>query len=166
MRRPVSILALVVVLLAGLASCSSSGSGGTSACQPVQREALDPNERHVLPGAPEPTYRTDPPTSGPHEPGAPLAGVLTTPVSRPRQVGALEGGGVLVQYRDITPDQQHELEALASDRVAVAPNPSLPNRVVATAWLYKQICSTVDTSALRTFVDQHVGGGPGTDLGS
>jgi hypothetical protein len=132
----------------------------------VQREALDPNERHVLPGAPDPTYRTDPPTSGPHEPGAPLAGVLTAPVSRPRQVGALEGGGVLLQYRDLTPEQQRELEALASDKVAVVPNSSLPDRVVATAWLYKQVCSSVDAGALRSFVDQHVGRGPGSDLGS
>ena len=166
MRHPASIIVTILVLLAGLAGCSSGHSGSTSGCQPVQREALDPNERHVLPGAPEPTYRTDPPTSGPHEPGAPLTGVLADPVSRPRQVGALEGGGVLVQYRDLTSDQQHELEALASDRVAVAPNPSLPNRVVATAWLYKQICSTVDAAALHAFVEQHVGGGPGTDLGS
>ncbi len=166
MRRAVPISVFVLVLLCALASCSSGHSSGSGTCQPVQREALDPNERHVLPGAPEPTYRTDPPTSGPHEPGAPLTGVLTAPVSRPRQVGALEGGGVLLQYRDLTPDQQRALEALASDRVAVAPNATLPDRVVATAWLYKQVCSTVDAGALRSFVDQHVGRGPGSDLGS
>jgi len=166
MRRFVALVFVASSLLTAFACSSKGGSAGSGGCQRVQREALAPNGRHVLPGARAPTYRPDPPTSGPHEPGTPLTGVLTAPVSRPRQVGALEGGGVLLQYRDLTPEQQRDLEGLASDKVAVAPNPSLPDRVVATAWLYKQICSTVDTSALRTFVDQHVGGGPGTDLGS
>ena len=163
MRR--FVILLIAGVLLPLASCSSKGHA-SGACQPGQREALDPNERHVLPGAPAPTYRTDPPTSGPHEPGAPLAGVLRDPVAKPRQVGALEAGAVLLQYRQLTAAQQQQLEALASDRVAVAPNESLPDRVVATAWLYKQVCSDVDVASLRSFVDQHVGHGPGTDVGS
>ena len=45
----------------------------------------------------------------------------------------------------------------------VAPNPDLPGdaRVVATAWLTKQTCTRVDLPALRRFVTDRVGKGPG-----
>ena len=155
--------ALVVVLAAvPLAGC---GGGGTASggCQPVHREALDPNEAHVLPGAAEPTYRTDPPTSGPHTPAETPTGVLAAPLARPRQVGALEAGAVLFQYRDLSTDEQRALEALAGGLVVVAPNPDLPDKVVATAWLYKQVCSAVDTTALQDFAAAHQNHGPGTD---
>jgi hypothetical protein len=145
--------------------CGGGGSSSAS-CQPAQREALDPNESHVLPGNPEPTYRTDPPTSGPHVPSETPSGVLTEALNRPRQVGALEAGVVLIQYRDLSADQRHELEGLAGGMVVVAPNPDLPDEVVATAWLFKQRCSAPDVQAMRTFADDHVGHGPGTDPGS
>jgi hypothetical protein len=89
--------------------------------------------------------------------------VLTTPLSRPSQVGALEAGVVLLQYRDLSTEDTRTLESLVTDNVVVAPNPSLPDRVVATAWLVKQTCSGVDTAALRGFIRTRAGHGPGTD---
>jgi hypothetical protein len=50
-----------------------------------------------------------------------------------------------------------------TDNVVVAPNTSLPDRVVATAWLSKQTCSGVDTAALRGFIRARAGHGPGAD---
>ena len=117
----------------------------------------------MIAGGAEPTYTTDPPTSGPHAPGALPKGVLTEPLSRPSQVGALEAGLVLLQYRDLSADETHSLTALVTDNVVVAPNASLSDHVVATAWLFKQTCSGVDTAALRGFIRTHAGRGPGTD---
>src|SRR5206468_62669 len=111
----------------------------------------------------EPTYQTDPPTSGPHTPGALPKGVLTEPLARPTQVGVLEAGVVLLQYRDLSSDELRALSELASDKVVVAPNASLPAHVVATAWLFKQTCSGVDTSSLRGFIRSRAGKGPGAD---
>jgi len=156
---------LVAVLAAPLVGCGGGGSSSAS-CQPAQREALDPNEGHVLPGNPEPTYRTDPPTSGPHAPSEAPTGVLTEALNRPRQVGALEAGIVLLQYRGLSADQQRQLEALAGGKVVVAPNPDLPDKVVATAWLYKQTCSAPDGQALRSFATEHADHGPGAGSGS
>jgi hypothetical protein len=151
--------ALLGVVVTGAAGCGGGGAKG--ACEPAVREALDPNLGHVLPGAAEPTYLTDPPTSGPHAPGPAPSGVLAAPLSRPAQVGALEAGAVLVQYRD--PGDLEALRPLATGQTVVMPNPALPARVVATAWLFKQQCSGVDLDVLRTFATDHAGKGPGVD---
>jgi uncharacterized membrane protein len=157
-----AVVLLVVVLLAGpLAAC---GGGGSSAvCSSATSEPINPDLRHVFTGGAEPVYTTDPPTSGPHAPGAAPKGVLTDPLSRPSQVGVLEAGVVLLQYRDLSADETRSLGELVIDNVVVAPNASLPARVVATAWLFKQTCSGVDTTALRGFIRTRAGRGPGTD---
>ena len=159
---PAALLVVVVVLLAvPLAACS--GGGSRAACSAATAEPINPDLRHVFEGGAEPVYTTEPPTSGPHAPGARPKGVLTQPLSRPTQVGALEGGTVLLQYRDLSADEVRSLSDLVTDNVVVAPNASLPDRVVATAWLSKQTCSGVDATALRGFIRTHAGRGPGTD---
>jgi hypothetical protein len=141
-----------------LAACGGDGGDDEATCRPVQREQLDPaSARHLLPGAPEPDYTTDPPTSGAHASGRPPTGVLTAPLSRPEQVAVLEGGGVLVQYRDLPAAERRRLERLAGPGVTVAPNPDLPPRVVTTAWTVKQTCDGVDLDALEAFIDRHGG---------
>lgn len=157
MRSAPSALVLVVAAIVGC------GGGGESAggCEPAVRERLDPASlRHVLPGAVEPEYLSDPPTSGPHQPGPLPASVVGEPLARPAQVAALEGGAVLLQHRGLDPSDVEALETLAGDGVVVAPNPDLTDPVVATAWTAKQRCSGVDLAALRAFVDDHIGGGP------
>ncbi|MEY2434337.1 MAG: hypothetical protein QOC92_4062 [Acidimicrobiaceae bacterium] len=171
MKQAATIAAGLLFVLAGCGDrtpstaprpASGTAASSAAACTPEIKEALDPGSgRHVLPGGLPPHYVTDPPTSGPHTPGPKISGVLTDPLPRLSQVGALEAGTVLLQHRDLTTDERAALDALSSDGVAVVPNPDLPARVVATAWLTKQTCTSVDVAALRTFVDAHVGHGPG-----
>jgi hypothetical protein len=106
-------------------------------------------------------FVTNPPTSGPHRPGVHPTGVLTQPIEGGVQVSMLEGGAVLVQYRGMNDADRAELEALAGGQVTVAPNPSLPAPVVATAWTYKLSCQGVDTKALSEFIKDHAGKGFG-----
>jgi len=139
---------------------SSSASGG--ACAPAIHEALDPGSiQHVLPGA-EPHYLTDPPTSGAHQPSPPIRSLQTSPLSRPVQVGVLEQGHIVVQYRGIPAADVTALRTLVGPRVVVAPAASLPRgqHVVATAWLYKQVCRAVDLPTLRRFITARAGKGP------
>ncbi len=157
---PAMLLVIVALAVVPAASCSS---GGRSTCGQAHTEPLDPNLRHVIASGAEPTYTTDPPTSGPHTPGALPGGVLTQPLTRPLQVGALEAGLVLIQYRDLDSTDVEMLSKLAGDKVVVGPNPALPGRLVATAWLNKQVCSAVDVPELRGFIRNHQGKGPGTD---
>lgn len=158
------VAALAATAALGLVACGgSSGSAAKTGCDGGVREALDPNLSHVLvqSGDTEPKYLTDPPTSGPHSPGAKPAGVAVVPLSKPVQVGALEAGLVLVQYRD--PADLDALKPLGTGSVVVAPNPTLGARVVATSWLFKLTCSSIDTAAITAFATQHAGHGPGAD---
>lgn len=172
MRRFLTLLLVAAAIGSTAAACGDGGdddpSEATGPCGPDEQERIDPASlNHVFAGGPEPDYATDPPTSGPHEPGPALTGVVDDPLSRPQQVGQLEAGAVLLQHGpDLPADDLDALEGLAGDRVVIAPNPDLPAPVVATGWTRKMVCQSVDDAAvdaLRSFAEAHVGGGPGTD---
>lgn len=151
--------AALAVLLWGLAGC---GGGNEGACGPILREELDPGSGvHVLPTA-EADYASEPPTSGPHQPGPDLDPVQERPVPRPLQVGVLEEGGFLLQY-DPEAVPSAEAEALAGDGLVVAPAPELAHPVVLTAWTAKRTCDALDADAVRDFVDARRGRAPGAD---
>ena len=155
-RRTSVVLALLVI-------APACGSGGdASGCGPITREGLDPAYLvHVLGEDDGVEYTSDPPTSGPHQPGPPVEGVVADPIARPVQVGILERGDVLIQHRpDLDADALASVEALAGERIVVAPNPDLADPVVATAWLFKRTCQTVDVAALEQFADERVDQGP------
>lgn len=161
---------LLIVALLLLVSCGggpgSTGPGPDAAgrCGPDTEEPLDPTSvQHLLPGAPEPAYTSDPPTSGAHLPGAAPAGAQDGPVSRPAQVALLEKGGVMVQYDGVTGAALRRLRALAGREVVVAPNPRLDDAVVATAWRHRLACTGAvgaALDALEAFIDAHEGNGP------
>jgi hypothetical protein len=152
--------AVVLVAALGLGACGDSPEGG-GACGPTTRESLDPAYLvHVLGDAEGLEYTSDPPTSGPHQPGPEVSGVVAEPLTAPVQVGILERGDVLIQYDPSRDVATAELEALAVDGVVVAPNADLPAPVVATAWLYKRTCDAVDADALNAFAAERAGNGP------
>lgn len=161
-RRAGAALA-VAGLLAAVGACGGDGGRTAGPCGAVQREPLDQRAAHVLPGAPAPEYRTDPPTSGPHMPSPVTGAVRDEPLPAPIQVGVLEEGRVLVQHHGLTGPERAEVEGLAGEDVVVAPAEALPGdaAVVATAWVSKQVCDGVDVEALRTFVADHEDGRPG-----
>ena len=174
---PGAVAAVALVVLVALGACSGGDDGGDgaggpttsspAACGPDVEEPLDPGStQHVLPGAPEPPYASDPPTSGPHLGGGAVTGAQAAPLSRPVQVAVLEEGGVMVQHRGLDAGSRARLEALAADGVVVAPNPGLTAPVVVTAWRHRLTCAAADADAVTAigrFVDAHRGRAPGSD---
>jgi hypothetical protein len=156
-RPPIRTL-LGVLLVLSVAACGDD-DGGDGACGPIQRESLDSAYLvHVVGDDTGVEYTSDPPTSGPHQAGPPVAGVLEEPLPRPVQVGILERGDVLVQHG---PDvDAADLAELGREGVVIAPNADLPAPVVATAWTYKRTCDAVDIAALREFIEERGGKGP------
>jgi hypothetical protein len=165
---PAALFARCVFVLAvfAAAGCSQADTGAVKddACGPIRRQQAQPNSVvHVLPGGGEPAYVSDPPTSGPHVAIPRGETVYHEPLSKPTQVGILERGDVLLQYRaaDVDADGIATLETLAGPTVAIAPNPDLPDPVVASAWVYLRSCQRVDEAALRSFIEERQGKGPG-----
>ncbi|MDP9403864.1 MAG: DUF3105 domain-containing protein [Actinomycetota bacterium] len=169
---PVAAVIVVVGAAVVLPSCGSGRDGAVpaapstalrSACDTVVVEPLDPRSaQHLLPGAPVPSYAADPPTSGPHLSGGAVSGAQAEPLAGPVQVAVLEEGGVIVQYRPNLPEEgKARLAELTGDKVVVAPNPALPDPVVATAWRHRLACRSVDLAALRAFISERAGKGPG-----
>ena len=161
-RSPWRGLAVVLGVAVAGSACGSSGGDDAGGCAAITREALDPAYLvHVVSDDGDLEYTSDPPTSGPHQPSPPITGVVTDPIPRPVQVGILERGDVLLQHDpDLPGADLTRLEALAGDGVVVAPNPDLPEPVVATAWLYKRTCDEVDAEALQEMIDERQGKGP------
>jgi hypothetical protein len=169
--RAMASCLVVAVMLTGCGDSGSPPAGGagvdttTVGCGPAESERLDPaSGRHVLPGAPEPVYATNPPTSGAHQPGVVPAGSLDVTLSKPVQVGALEAGQVIVHWRDLNPGELAALTTalVGNSHVVIMPNPSIgPDRVVATAWLHRMRCSQPDIGPLQGFIAQT--GGHGSD---
>jgi hypothetical protein len=160
-RTLLAVAVVLVVVIAAGVLLLVAGRSGRGACESPVQDPLDPRSlQHALPGAPPPTYATEPPTSGPHQAGGLAGGVVNQPLPGPVQVGALEAGQVLLQHRDLEPAERTRLEALAGPLVVVAPNPALPTRVIASAWRTRQGCDAVDGAELRRFVNDHAGRGP------
>jgi hypothetical protein len=152
LRASIPLLAAVAV---SLGACGDDASGRACA-QPV-REELDPGSLvHVVDPATA-RFTTDPPTSGPHTSSAAPAGAVDDAIPGAVQVAILERGDVLIQYRDVDAGVRAAVRALAGDRTVVAPNPTLPAPIVATAWTYRLTCRALDTDALSRFVEAHAG---------
>lgn len=156
-NRRVALSAVAIVLTLAAPGCGSSSS---NVCGPVVNDPLDPGSGiHVLPGAPTPTYVTDPPSSGAHQPAPQIEGPAAEPIAPQLQVGVLEAGRVLIQYTDLNDADIAALEALNSPDVLVAPADELPDdtRVAATAWTKHQFCTAVDDDVLDKFISHYAG---------
>jgi hypothetical protein len=162
-RRPwpgwVSFAVVAVILGVVVAVWLAPRPAATSgACTGDAEEALDPRSAvGLLPNAAEPTYASDPPTSGPHVNAPGITGAVADELPRPVQVGLLQEGKVVVQHRGLADDDRRRLEAMANDSVVVAPRNDLPGPVVATAWRHRLDCRAVEPAALGQFVFRHAG---------
>lgn len=160
-----SLMAALLLVACGVASGQDVPTKG---CALAHHDPFDPRSIvHVLPGSPEPPYLSDPPTSGEHEVAvvARFRGRLATPLPRPLQVGLLEKGQVLVQYRpDLGEVGAGALATLtANPLVTVAPAPGLSVPAAASAWTWVLRCGDAGPralAALRAFVAAHAGRGP------
>ena len=121
-------------------------------------------QEHLQPGQDYTAYNSTPPTSGPHDPSPAPCGISSQPIANTVQVHDLEHGVVMVQYRPgLDSAQVTALQALGrsySSHVIVAPYPSLPTPVAATAWTKLMRLDRADVGKLRRFIDRFRQRGP------
>jgi hypothetical protein len=114
------------------------------------------------------TYKTKPPTSGPHNPvPAPDGEYANGAPPQERYVHTLEHGRIELQYRpDASPAAHAGLKAVFeedTDRMLLFPNPDMPYEVAATAWTHLLGCPRYNAkvpAALRAFRDAYRGKAP------
>jgi len=133
----------------------------------LQLDLEDEGNTHIAEGGSEPSYETDPPTSGDHSP-TPLAdgAYLDTPEAV-NYVHSLEHGRVEIIYSpDLPEDEQLALKGIFDedpDGMLLFPDPEMPYAVAATAWTNLLGCDTYSAEALdaiRAFRDEFRGNGP------
>jgi hypothetical protein len=197
-RRIGTVLAAVlgtalvaVVVLVVTAGDGGSGGGGEGVAAPafgrgedlpaaaraagcrVSGELPDEGREHVAASQPV-RYRTNPPTSGPHDEVAARDGnyIGVEPPGDRNAVHSLEHGRVNVQYRRGTPQARlrqlegmfnEELNGIAGYKTLIFENRSMRAAVAATGWRRMITCDRLDDrtfDAIRAFRRQFVDQGP------
>jgi Protein of unknown function (DUF3105) len=134
----------------------------------------DEGNSHVADSA-KVTYKTNPPTSGNHNPNPLADGAYTTPLSEDTSnapnvrnfIHSMEHGRVEIHYSpDLPEDQQLALKGVFDEDapgMILVPDPNMPYAVAVTAWTQLIGCPDYDPLVLdviRNFRDTYRGNGP------
>ena len=113
---------------------------------------LDEGHEHISASAPEPRYRTKPPTSGDHVDEQQADGAYRETPPPVSVVHALEHGRLAIQYRPDLPEQaQLELVGLFDTMYGgtlLFPNPDMPYMVAVTTWANLMGCRSHSEATL------------------
>jgi Protein of unknown function (DUF3105) len=134
----------------------------------VRLGLLNEGNTHLKPDAQPPNYRTNPPTSGNHDPEAQADGAYEQTPEPINFVHSLEHGRIEIQYApDLPETDQLALKGVFDESpsgMLLFPNPRMPYEVAATAWTQLMGCKKYDGAktldAIRDFRDQFRGRGP------
>lgn len=111
------------------------------------------------------TYAQFPPTSGEHWP-LPHAGwgVKDTPQEDEKVVHNLEHGGIVINYKNLSPEDLSNLKTLVRRlnngeyrKVLLRPYDRMENGIVLTAWRYAHVLQRYDEDIIVKFVQGHYG---------
>ena len=153
---------LVVCAVAVLAACGGGGSGSAVRARPAR--ALDPVSASPRPpGQRRARVPLRPTDLGPAPRRAAAVGrARPSRSSRPAQVGYLEAGGVLLQYR--RPRRRRAGPSWRRSPATASPSrptPTSPSRSSPPPGWPSRRATTSTSTRSRTFVDDHRGDGPG-----
>jgi hypothetical protein len=120
---------------------------------------------HLRPGQ-SVTYRSNPPTSGIHDPKWTEPGVHSDPQSPTRLVHALEHGNIVIYYDRPDAAVMKTLKVWAGlfrgqwSGIVLTPRPGIGKTVVLTAWKRIFRLDPFDAAAAAAFIDRYRGRGP------
>jgi Protein of unknown function (DUF3105) len=180
--RRAGVVALAVAVVAGVgayvalkpnpAKAAGCGSVETnSPYDPASQDRAHINEQGVVKTPPRlSTYRTQPPTSGPHDLNPLSAGVYAAPPDVYRTIHSLEHGAVIIWFdpkavgnAELRKIQSIYQQAANNDHVIVAPydypqeGGTLPagKKMVLVAWHHMQQCTNINLAAANDFVKSY-----------
>ena len=149
------------------------------ACEVTTQGYSIAGRNHIPEGTPV-TYCSNPPSSGDHYPVWANFQEYTTPVPWPYLVHDLEHGAVLLLYKcdastdasagcpEVVDQLRSIRNAAAVDpscdtgvkRIIIAPSPTIPTKIAASAWGYTYQADCLDEPTLTAFVHDNYAKGP------
>jgi hypothetical protein len=134
----------------------------------VLRNPKDEGNLHLAQGQPTPNYKSNPPTSGSHDPIPLTNGVYRTPLEDFRHVvHSMEHGRVMILYSsDLSEADQLKLKGVVDDDfrdIIMVPYDQMPYQVAAVAWGHYLGCKAASDrvfDAVRAFRDTYRDRGP------
>lgn len=140
-------------------AAETSGSGGCSEFDEVDMPLSGQHDDREFTAA---DYETNPPAGGDHNPTPLRAGTFyTEPPRLGEAVHLLEHGAVIGWTNGLSPADQKAVEQEFNDvfkdgyyQLATVENPDMDVPFALSAWGAVQTCESVDTAAIRPFVEQ------------
>jgi Protein of unknown function (DUF3105) len=128
----------------------------------------DEGNTHITKESQIPNYKTNPPTSGNHNPEQMADGAYSEMPQPWYFVHSLEHGRIEIQYSpDLSEEDQLALKGVFDEKpegVLFFPNSDMPYEVAVTAWTQLMGCKTYEgdatLDAIRDFRDIYIGHGP------
>ncbi|MCC7163107.1 MAG: DUF3105 domain-containing protein [Anaerolineae bacterium] len=123
----------------------------------------DEGRGHLAPGDPVPVYKSNPPTSGTHNPTWYPAGIYDNNTDVTQLIHSLEHGYIILYYNGISQEEINSLVNIQrsdSFKMIVAPYPNMEQKVALVAWAHMQNCDGVNEAVIRSFVAQFRNHGP------
>jgi hypothetical protein len=178
-RNGLIVAAAMVAATVGIVAFALS-AGGSDGVDPAKVEALEkaakaagcsardfPEEGHDHTGDPV-TYKTNPPTSGNHDPAPAPDGEYESAATQEHLVHTLEHGRIELQYKPGAPAAARAgLKSVFdedSEHMLLYPsNTGMPYAVAATAWTHMLSCPSYNErvpAAMRAFRDAYRDKGP------
>ncbi len=173
--RRLALVVIIVVLAAGAAwlwygerqaerAFLAHAQRGQAALSAIVRPAGE-GSGHLAPGE-RVRYRSDPPTSGVHDPDWVPAGVYERPQIREKLVHSLEHGMVVIYYDEppaaslATLKDWADLYGAPWSGIVLVRKPGLGDAVILTAWRKLMRLDAFDAAAAAAFIDAFRGRGP------
>ncbi len=161
----IGIVAAIIIIGAGVWAFSpkpvASSEVASGTCSPIETPP-DGGRDHLLPGQ-TPSYSSNPPASGAHNPNPQPNGIYDSSIDVTMEVHSLEHGYVIIHYNGIPSDQLQLLKEIVSRdprKMILSPYPSMPYKITLTAWDHLQTCTGVSTQDISSFVAEFRDQGP------
>jgi hypothetical protein len=161
----IGLLTLVIVIGGIWLSNKSGIDNYEKLSKPMMGEKMaDEGAEHVARGASHPTYKSNPPTSGPHWVDTAGGGIKDEPVADELILHSMEHGAVVVWYKEGL--EQSEIDKIkevfinSSGKKIMLARKDLDVPVALTSWGYLLKLNTIDVEKIKEFIETNSNRGP------
>lgn len=129
------------------------------------QEYEDEGRDHLQDGQSPPTYQTNPPVSGSHDPTPAEWGFYDQELPDGKAIHNLEHGGIWVSYQPgvLNDEEINQLKKLASEygqRLIVSPRAKNDSKIAVASWRHLEKLDKLDLELIKSFLTTNVNQSP------